>query len=67
MNCRELQGGNLGLDELEEATDLLSDCLQTSVNPKVNHPDSKSFRLCGLLHSCFYTGPGSTAQLSLLC
>ena len=36
-NClREPQGGNLGLEGLEQATDLLSDCLQTSINPEVN-------------------------------
>ena len=36
-NCwREPHGGNLGLEGLEQAADLLSDCLQTSVNPEVN-------------------------------
>ena len=29
------QGDNLGLEGLEQAADLLSDCLQTSVNPEV--------------------------------
>ena len=40
MKCGgEVQGGILGLEGLELATDLLSDCLQTAVNPKVNQPD----------------------------
>ena len=35
---KEPQGGNLGLERLEQAADLLSDCLQTSVNPEVKGP-----------------------------